>query len=142
MTAIGTATGTVQTAFYTRLTGDATLMAILKGVFDASSVPQPQIFPFVTIGETYESPMDCMGTVNARGYDGIYTLHGWSQTRGFKQLQSILGSLTRLLHRQSLVLSAQVHVGTWFDTANFVQDPDGISQHLVARYHLFSQENL
>jgi len=118
-------------------------MALLTGVFDESAVPENQPFPYLTLGGVIETQADTMGTVNARGYDDIYTINGWSQTRGYQQLQTMLGRMNAaLLPRKTLILPGQAHVGTWYVNALFLEDPDGITQHLVARYRIFSQENL
>lgn len=143
-TAIGTATSPVQGASVTRLRGDATFAAMVQGlgVFDQASVPVGQALPYVSLGDAIETPMNSMGSVCARGYECILTFHIWSQSRGFKVVQGIMGRIIVLLTRQPLVLPGQSHVGTWFLSSNAVQDPDGVTQHIVLRLVFRVQEDL
>jgi hypothetical protein len=66
----------VQTAVYSAITGDATIMAKITGVFDFP--PKDQPYPFVTIGEATVIPWR---THSQPGVEATLTLHIWSATR-------------------------------------------------------------
>lgn len=145
-TAIGTSTGTVQGAVVAKIRANAQFMAIAQGlgIFDQASVPVGQALPYCTIGDAVETPANCMGTVSARGYECITTIHAWSQSRGFKSVQAMIGVITTLLtDRQPLALSGgQTHTGTWSLGSTAMEDPDGVTQHTVARYLFRVREDL
>lgn len=143
-TAIGTATGTVQAAAVTKIRASAQFTAISQGIFDQAAVPVGQALPYCTIGDAVETPADCMGTVSARGYECITTIHAWSQARGFKSVQAMIGVITAILtDRQPLALaSGQTHTGTWSLGSTAMEDPDGVTQHSVARYLFRVREDL
>ena len=143
-TAIGTATGTVQAAAVTKIRASAQFTALSQGIFDQAAVPVGQALPYCTIGDAVETPINAMGTVLARGYECITTIHAWSQSRGFKTVQAMIGAITVILtDRQPLVLAGgQIHTGTWSLGSTAVEDPDGVTQHGIARYVFRVYENL
>jgi len=136
----------VQGAAVAKIRANTQFTAIAQGLglFDQASVPVGQALPYCTIGDAVETSANCMGTVSARGYECITTIHAWSQTRGFKTVQAMLGIITAILtDRQPLVLAGgQTHTGTWFLGSTAVQDPDGVTQHSVARYLFRVREDL
>ena len=74
------ATGAIQQATYTKLTGDAPLMTLLTGgIVDVRGIPAGQIYPFVALGDTTEVPNDRLGR---NGYDTTMTLHIYSRQPG------------------------------------------------------------
>lgn len=128
----------VQTAMYAKLTGDATLMGLISGVFDFGAVPVNQSFPYITIGDTTEGPLNAFGR---RGYLATQTLHVWDNSMGFKLCQQILARMNTLLDQQILSLAMQTNVYTLYDFSQTMNDPgvDNI-RHLVVRYKTFTQE--
>ena len=133
-----TALSEVQTAIYSKLTGDGTLMAQVTGVFDSGAVPENQAFPYITLGDTTEAPDNAFGT---RGYDDTLTLHIWSDALGFKECHIILARMNTLLDQQTLTLISHHHVGTWYEFSETLNDPgvDGI-KHIPVRYRIETQE--
>ncbi len=128
----------LQPAIFTKLTADSALMAIITGVFDFGAVPVNQAFPYVTLGDDTEAPMNAFGT---RGYEATVTLHIWDNTPNFKRCKIILAHMNRLLDQQTLTLATQHHVGTWYDFSTTMNDPglDNI-RHMPVRYRVETQE--
>jgi len=124
----------VQTAVYDRLTGDPTLMALVDAVND--QVPENAAFPYVAIGE--DTAVD-FGTKSEPGQELTLTLHAWSRAHGRKQVKDILARVHALLHEQALPVSGFSHVLTRFAFTETFRDPDGLTQHGVARYRVVVQ---
>ncbi len=122
----------IQKAVYAKLTGDATLMSKITGVFDA--VPQNQAFPYIVIGDGTEITWDHMG--GKRGYEVTMTLHIWSRYNGYAEALGILAELNRLLDRAVLVVAGFATVQCAYEWSMPSRDPDGITRHLPARYRL------
>lgn len=125
----------LQTAIYSRLTGDATLTALLASstaVYD--DVPDGVAFPYLTIGQFTGAPRDTMGTT---GRDVTVTVHAWSQYEGKKEAEQILSRVDEMLDRWQPTISG------WNPTVmlhefgpEIMDDPDGITRHGVSRYRL------
>lgn len=126
----------LQTAVYTELTGDEALMSMISGVFD--DVLDGQAFPYVTIGDAAETPWSTFGR---SGADDVLTIHIWSQANGFKEALQVLDRLNALLDSDELTVGGHVHVGTLYEGAETLRDPDGITRHVVARYRVYVQRS-
>lgn len=70
----GSGLAAVQASEYTVLTGDATLMALVRGVFDA--VPENQPYPYIVLGESTEVPFRTFGL---NGHEITRTHHIYDQ---------------------------------------------------------------
>lgn len=133
-----TSLGELQTAIYSALTNDTTLMSTLTGVFDIAAVPESQPFPYIAIGDSTEGPMNAFGR---RGYEATLTLHIWSDATGFKECYSILARMNYLLDQKILSLASQSHVYTLYDFSSTMNDPGEKSlRHMPVRYRCFAQE--
>lgn len=126
------AASAIQTALYSRLTGDATLMGLITGVFDA--VPDAQAFPYLTLGEFEGSEWSTFGTL---GQTYLFTLHTWSQSKGTKAAQAIQSRVDTLLHRVTLSLSGAACVTCVREFDTVLRDPDGVTWHGVQRFRMW-----
>jgi hypothetical protein len=132
------ATGPIQSSIAAKLLGDSALVGLVTGVFDFRGIPPDQAFPYVTIGDSTEVDDSVFG---ALGYDTTFTLHIWSIQPGAQECQQILSNLNRLLNHQPLVLTGFTHVGTWYDMAQTMSDPDDTRiTHMPVRYRIEAQE--
>ena len=139
MTIVGSALSPIQVAIGEKLTGDATLMALIAGVFDFRGIPPGQQFPYITLGESTETDDSTFDTF---GYADTFTLHIWSIQPGSQECQQILKNLNRLLNQQPLDLDQLSHVGTWYDLAWTLDDPaDTRITHMPVRYRIDAGEN-
>jgi len=134
-----TATGAIQQAAYTKLTGDTPLMTLLTGgIVDVRGIPTGQIYPFVALGDTTEVPNDRLGR---NGYDTTMTLHIYSRQPGAKECQTILARLNVLLNKQPLTLAGMHQVGAWYEFSQVMGDPsDDRITHMPVRYRIQAQE--
>jgi len=136
----------VQTAIYSRLTGDTTLMAMLAtplmgtfAVFGFGNVPENQSFPYITLGDAQEKPLNAFGT---RGYVTMVKVHIWdSQFGGFQKAQQILARMNTLLDQQPMTLATQKLVYFLYQAAITLNDPgDYKILHISVEYESFTQE--
>lgn len=146
---VQTSLSELQTAVYTKLTGDATLIALLAtpllgtyAVFDFGAVPENQGFPYITIGNFREKPQNAFGT---RGYLSICTLDIWdSQFGGFQKSQQILARMNTLLDQKKqsdMPLATQTLVYFLYQGAWPLNDPgDNKILHTSVDYEAFTQE--
>lgn len=137
----GTSLQVLQAAIYAKLTADTgsgglfdPTAPMITGVFD--DVPDGQPLPYITIGEATETPWSTFGRVGA---DDTLTIHIWSQAPGFKEALGILDRLNVLLDGGVLEVDGHVHVGTLYESAETLRDPDGVTRHVVARYRAYLQ---
>ena len=138
----------VDTAVYARLTGDATLVALLAtpmigtyAVFDFGAVPENQPFPYLTLGDSHEvgGKMNAFGT---RGYLTTVKVHIWdSQFGGYQRSQQILARMNTLLDQQPMTLATQKLVYMLYQAAIPMNDPgDYRILHISVEYESFTQE--
>jgi len=123
------ATTELQSAIYSALTGAGLT------VYDA--VPENAGFPYVTIGYSQESPDD---THTSRGRQIISTIHVWSRYPGAKEIKDMAATIISTLDRASFTLANWRHVYTLFDSATYLQDPDGITRHAVVEFRSLLQQ--
>jgi hypothetical protein len=143
------AVGELSKAIYAKLTGDATLIALLAApllgtysVFDFGAVPENQPFPYLTLGDADQKPDNAFGT---RGYITRYRIGIWdSQFGGFQKSQQILARLNFLLDQKKqsdMPLATQKLIYFLFQDAIFMNDPgDYKILHTTVEYEAFTQE--
>lgn len=124
----------LQQAVFSALSGDATLSAMVSGVFD--HVPEGQAFPYVTIGESSAADFS---TKTEAGQEHTMTIHAWSRERGRKETKQILARIYDLLHDQALSVAGFTNVLTRYVSAETVLEEDGLTHHGRARYRLITQ---
>lgn len=90
----------VQRALYSKLSGDAVLMGLVTGVYDA--VPQAAALPYIRIGEgeTRTLPADGITLTEL-----VLDLEIWSEAAGRKTTLLIMNRLFALLHLGTLTLT-------------------------------------
>ena len=121
-----------QTRLYAILTGDATLMALVTGVFDF--VPDQQSFPTVTIGDDVFVNWD---NHSANGFQGTSTIHTWSQMPGKNEAMSIMNRIYTLLHANiDLGIPGFKTVSSRCTKNQIVVDPDGYTHHGIQVFSL------
>ncbi|WP_238698072.1 DUF3168 domain-containing protein [Streptomyces sp. E5N91] len=129
--------GPVQRALYSALSEDATLTALITGVYDF--VPEPSPFPYIAIGEATEVPDNAHGRF---GRQTVVTLHVWTRARGHTVGLAIGARVTALLDHQPLTVEGQHHVVTRFEFSQTLTDPEppGDIRHLVLRYRVVTEQ--
>lgn len=132
----GTALWYGQKAIAARLKSDtAGVMAKVLGVFDY--VPDAQKYPYVTLGEGTETPFLTFGR---NGHEGVFTLHIWSQKKGYAECYDILNAVVARLDGFALVVEGHDTVLLNYESAESMRDPDGITRHVAARFRLVTED--
>lgn len=132
---MGSPTGPIQTAVYTRLNGDATLATLVKGVFD--EVPEGTLKPYVVVGEAYETADN---SHDRKGRRTVITVHVWSDQQGFSQTNTISNRIVDLLDHTPLTVSGWTHVATRFEFKQSLRDPDPNVRHAPIRFVVTVEE--
>jgi hypothetical protein len=116
----------LQSAIYDKLTSDATLTALIKGVY--ADVQQPldsgsdAPFPFVTIGSDNLAPWD---SKTFFGTEALCQIDIWSRSNNFLEAKSIGSAIHDALHHQPLTIADASHVMTVQQSSVYSKDPDG-----------------
>lgn len=121
--------GPLQQAQYDRMTGDATLMGKVTGVFDR--VPEGTAFPYVQLGEQIATPQ---GAHDRYGRRTVFTLHVWSAHDGFSEAYGIVDDLLRLFELQDLTVAGHHTVVVRHVQTVTMRDPDGDLRHVAVRF--------
>jgi hypothetical protein len=122
----------VQTAIFAILDADATLSALVTGVFD--DVPESYTdFPYVTLGEDVLTEYD---TDALFGFRVSVTIHCWSQYKGQRETKLVQDAIYLALHHASLTVSGyNVILSRQVDQTS-ERDPDGMTRHGVQTFEL------
>jgi len=121
----------VQTALYAKLTGDATLMALITGVYD--DVPTGTALPYVVFGEWTDESDDTMGA-NHRELTFVLEVH--SEYLGFKESLNIADEVKRVLHKCSLTVTGATFVGCLYQESFPQRPPGGRLRFIPMRFRL------
>ncbi len=124
----------IQEAVFGLLSNDALLIAKISGVYD--SHPEPQKFPYITIGDGYSVPFVSFDHMGEELYINV---HIWSRYKGFKEGQEISADVQRLLAQKHIDVPDFGSVACFFDATETIRDTDGITRHLILRYRLLIQ---
>lgn len=126
----------IQTAIYNKLTGYSNLMSLINGVYD--SVPQTEVFPYVTIGEDAHSGWTTNTTL---GTDAQLVINSWSRDRGRKETKLIQAQIYNALNRASLTyLGYDIINIELLDSTSFI-DADGLTRHGVQTFRALIERN-
>jgi len=127
----------LQAAIYGALTGHAGTIAALGGAKIYDDVPQASSFPYVTIGDIETRDWDTQTSV---GHEHIVTLHIWSNHRGRKQVQTIIGEIDEVLDDRNLPLQnhqlVNLHVIFW----SALRDVEGHAYHGIVRLRAVTEK--
>ncbi len=125
-----------QDAVYDTLQANAGVQAVLGNptrVYD--HVPTNAVFPYLTLGETSVTAYDVK---EGTGMDAVMTLHVWSRYRGHKEVKDILKAVHAALHRATFSVAGQNFIDCRFESAETVQEADGLTYHGIARYRILT----
>lgn len=125
----------LQQAIYAALNGDATLGAMINGVFD--HVPQDTEYPYVTIGEMRASDYS---TKTTAGVQIDFSVNVYSRGKGSKSCLDIITRVNDLLHDVDLTLATCEHINTRFVSSDIIRRPDGLTYHGVINFRVVVQE--
>jgi hypothetical protein len=127
----------IQAAVYGALTGNAALMALVQGVYDAQPRPltgdDALLFPYVTIGD---DTLSDWSTDTESGADATITIHTWSRYKGRKEEKTIQAAIYAALHRQALTVSGYAMVSVDWINSDSMTDADGETRHGVQTFRM------
>lgn len=112
----------LQKAVFTRLNTDATLSAMVTGVFDF--VPQGTEYPYATIGTIAAKDWSTATTV---GLEAKVEIEVFSRGRGRKETLDIIQCIRVLLHQASLTVTGHTLVDIFFTESEVAQQRDGLT---------------
>ena len=127
----------LQKAIYAALTGDAAVMALVTGVYDA--VPQADdagsgaAFPYIVIGEDNHNEWDTDTTL---GRDASVVIHTWSRYRGRKEVKEIQGAVYAALNRAKLTIAGFSFVQCDLLSSETLIDADELTRHGVQTFRV------
>lgn len=96
-----------------------------------NKAPQNQAQPYVLVGDDLHLPWD---TDDSVGAESVLTLHIWSVQRGSKEVKTIQGQIYEALHRHELIVDGFSTITLEFESAEILEDPDGVSTHGVSKF--------
>jgi hypothetical protein len=121
----------IQQAIHGTLTGDATLTALINGVFDnPDQNTQP---PYVTLGESTSTPDDLLVET---GSQETLTLQVWTKDGGMAKCKQIMQRVYTLLHRQTIAVSGTQTVECRCEIAEAVKESDGETRRGLMRFRV------
>lgn len=115
----------------------ATLTGIGLTVMDAPALPNSTP-PYVTFDTGTSGPWE---TLDRDGEEVTITLSVWSRYRGKSEALGIMGQIRTALHNQTLDVQDFTLVQLRQEFAEVFPDPDGVTQHGVARFKALLQAN-
>lgn len=125
----------VQSAILNALEDDASVMYLVKGVYD--DVQQSldsglaDDFPYITIGDDNAVEWD---TDTELGAEITLSIHVWSRFRGRSQAKEIQSAIYKALHRAKLTIACYNNVGIEFRASEIFLDSDGKTRHGVQTF--------
>jgi hypothetical protein len=122
----------LQKAIYQTLSGDATLMGLVTGVYDRP--PQGSAFPYITLGESEGRDWS---TKTTSGMEQIVSQHVWSREGGRKQASLIMERIHTLLHDAGLSVEGQTLISLRFSASSLNLENDGWTYHGILRFRAF-----
>lgn len=128
----------LQKDLYGALTGNATLMSKITGVFDF--VPDNQTYPFVTIGD---AEFTDWGTHTFDGFEGQVLIHVWARpgTRGRAPVHEIMQDIYDTLHKNEFSIPSFTVVLMRFDFSEILVEEDAVTYHGITRFRILLGEN-
>lgn len=138
----------LQTAIYTALTGDATLVAMLSSEWGVTAIfsdtpdvaedESPAYYPFISFGQDVHSPFNDKGTT---GGGPTMEINVWSQQGDFIEAKAIADRIATVLERQPLTITGANHITTELESAEASKDPDGQTKRVLMLFTVLYQSN-
>lgn len=125
----------LQTAVFEQLDGDATLGALITGVFD--HVPQGTAYPYVTIGD---ASSEDWSTATSVGAQTRFAIQVFGRSGGRKAMLTIMERIYALLHGESLSLSGHHCIHCRHESSRMEQQADGLTYVGEMQFHLLSEQ--
>lgn len=118
-----------QAALYQKLHGDATLMALITGVYDF--IPQGAAYPYVAIGEAQGRDWS---TKSSSGMQYSFAVRVFAREAGRKQAATVMERVHTLLHTGSLTITGQTLISLRCESSEILLQDDGLTYQGVLRF--------
>jgi hypothetical protein len=134
----------IQTALHQRLTQDAALAALVKGIHDEipqalteEEIPGDEYLPCIVWGDDKMQAYDTDGYL---GYELYFNLHTWSKYKGRKELIAIHQRIKDLLHRYEFPIAGHTKPNIILITDDLSRAQDGKTRFGVLQFKLTTIE--
>ena len=128
-------TAAVHQAVYDKLTGDASLMADITGVYSAMVQPADpgavSDFPYITFDVVSTVPND---TDEAIGSRDVFRVHLWWRGRNQKARRLVVDKIRAAMPRDGLTVAGGTNVNCAFQSFTELPDPDGKTVHSIVQF--------
>lgn len=129
----------IQIAVQAALTTDATLMALITGVFDEA--PEGQLAPYITYGQHTDGPYTMFGSINS---EALILLDIWSNQRNNDECYAILAEVRRILETRPdnppLALPSYDLAEIRYEWSSIMQEQESSFRHMPVRFHTIAIE--
>lgn len=135
-------TSAVQSAIYSKLTNDATLMALITDVY--ADHPQPNepeddsLFPYITIGQDTTAPWD---SKTYFGSEAAVQIDVWSRSNNYIEVKNANERVLELLHHQPLAITGADHTMTIHQGSAFSIDADGHTKRALMTFRIYATDS-
>ena len=131
----------LQGAIFARLKADATLIALVNGVYDTPgdarwATPKEG---YVTIGEAQFLRDDATCISGGNVY---LTLHAWSRKVGYPAVKAIADAVVESLHLAPISLPTNRLISINHRQTRVFRDSDGLTSHAVIEFLAFVEKPL
>ena len=117
----------LQTALYTRLSGDGPLSEILTGGVHDHVAATTQ-FPYAVIGRMRTASLD---TQAHAGMETIVTIHSYSTETGMKEIRNVMAKIRQSLHDAEFTIPGHALILCQETSSDSYLDADGETRHGV-----------
>lgn len=125
----------VQKALIAALKADATLAGLVSTrIYDRAPDNEPH--PHVSLGPQFSQPAN--ETVDADGWETVITIDTWSRKPGRVEANRIAKAIFEIVHDQDFTLDTFTTVLQRLESQNVIEEPDGITTHLVQRFRFWT----
>ena len=125
-----------QKSVYEALKANATLMAMVGGIFD--HVPQGSDYPYIVFGESNEKSWFNRERL---GSEQMLTLVVFSRGRGRKECLEIMEKIHATLHQVSLTVEAQLLISIRYHSSRVALEDDGATYKGLIQFRAILQES-
>lgn len=132
----------ILASVYSKLTGGATLMSKVTGIFN--EVPQSQTFPFVVLNDSDLIQVK-WNTFGRKGKETSLFIHVYSIAKTDKEVIAIAEEIDLLLDNVTLAITSNTNILTSFERIEIVTE-EGSSQqiktkHAILEYRIMTTES-
>ena len=129
----------VLQAVHDKLTGDATLTALVPAARIYTVVPQASDsgsdadFPYIVIHEGVATPEDTKSNYGGLVMQQV-SIFDRSESR--LAIEAIASEVWTVLHDETLIIAGADHVFTFLDSSQSIRDPDGKTQQIAQTFRI------